>query len=88
MHKTDFWKLREIGLRYNLPESLTQRIGADRASLAFSGRELGILWRAQESAWGAHITDPEQADPDPGAGENNRVSPPLSNLSVELRVTF
>jgi TonB-dependent SusC/RagA subfamily outer membrane receptor len=88
MHKTDFWKLREIGVRYNLPETLTQRFGADRASLAFSAREVGILWRAQETAWGAQITDPEQADPDPGAGENNRVSPPLSNLSVELRVTF
>jgi hypothetical protein len=88
MHKADFWKLREVGLRYNLPESLAATIGADRASLAFSARELGILGRAQSHAWGAMLTDPEQADPDPGAGENNRVSPPLSNLSVELRVTF
>ncbi|MSR36426.1 MAG: SusC/RagA family TonB-linked outer membrane protein [Gemmatimonadetes bacterium] len=86
-HDAGFWKLREIGLRANLPSSLIGRLGADRASLSVSARELANLWVAQADNWGAHIADPEESRI--GDGEANyRVMPPLSRLSAELRLTF
>jgi TonB-linked SusC/RagA family outer membrane protein len=86
-YDASFWKLREVGLRYQLPQSVTDLVGANRASISFSGRELGELWRAQSHNWGAVMTDGELSDPSQG-GSNYRVMPPLTSLNVELRVTF
>src|SRR5690606_16139128 len=33
-YKADFWKLREVGARFQLPSSLVQRMGADGASFS------------------------------------------------------
>jgi hypothetical protein len=66
---------------------LASRIGADRASLSVSGRELAHLYRAQPSNFGANMGDPELADSDQGAA-NYRVMPPLSRLNAELRIIF
>ncbi len=84
----DFWKLREIGVRYNLPESLVVRIGAERASLSVSGRELGIIWRAQDTLLG----ETNAQDPEFGRPVRGEVAwwtaPPTSSLSATMRVTF
>ena len=93
----DFWKLREIGVRYSLPESLVQRIGADRASLSFSAREVAILWMKDDElgidAGGTspnprpHPLDPEVGRIETG-GSGCRVTPPLTSTHVTLNVTF
>jgi TonB-linked SusC/RagA family outer membrane protein len=86
-HNSSFWKLREVGMRYNLPVSLTERVGAQRASLSVSAREIANLWVAQEDNWGARVADPEESRINDGQA-NYRVMPPLSRVSAEMRFTF
>jgi hypothetical protein len=76
-----FVKFREIGARYQLPGSLTSRIGADRAALTLSGRELGI-WRRERELWGAGMLD------DPEKTDSYRAIPALTRWTAELNVTF
>jgi TonB-linked SusC/RagA family outer membrane protein len=85
----DFWKLREVGARYNLPRSLIERTPASRASLAVSARNLWTIWRAQTDIYGAQITDPEFGSPANLGGVGGWWEmPPLANVNVTLRVTF
>jgi TonB-linked SusC/RagA family outer membrane protein len=92
----DFWKLREVGLRYTLPQSLVARIGAERASIAVSGRELANLWVKNNGevrrprnidAPGLSIADPELTRQEL-AGAAHRSMPPLTTLNAALRVSF
>jgi TonB-linked SusC/RagA family outer membrane protein len=76
-----FIKFREAGARYSIPSSIAERIGATRASLAVSGRELG-LWRKEGYIWNSAMTgDPETTD-------TNRIIPPPTRWTVELNVAF
>ena len=92
----DFWKLREIGVRYNPPESFAQMIGAERASLSFSAREVATLWVKQDflgiDAGGTGTGNPRPHPLDPEIGRNSgsghRVTPPLTTMHVTLNVTF
>src|SRR5690606_12415977 len=104
LYPADFWKLREIGLRYTLPEPLVSRIGAASASLALSAREVATLWLRQSETsrgfdevgrriGGMSVPDPEMAG---GTGSSAtgygtsgfRTLPPNTNLSATLRVIF
>ena len=87
VYNADFWKLREIGVRYSLPESLIDRIGADRASLSLAGRELGIIWRKQAKLGSLTIPDPEATNTSLAAS-NWRAIPPLTSVNATLRVSF
>jgi hypothetical protein len=83
----DYIKLREFGATYQLPESMAGRIGAQRASLAFSAREIATLWAAQDEIWYATVSDPQLG----GARTDdtlNRQIPGFSSASVTLRVSF
>jgi hypothetical protein len=85
----DFWKIREVGLRYNLPESIIGVTGAQRASLAFSARNPYTIWQAQKRISGHVVTDPEMGNPNQLTGGGNfYAQPPISTLSMTLRVTF
>lgn len=84
----DFWKLREIGVRYTLPPSFLRGIGAEQGSLSVAARNLWTLWRAQSDIYGATITDPEFGAPSIDGDSNFYETPPLTNISVTLRVTF
>jgi TonB-dependent starch-binding outer membrane protein SusC len=86
VYDADFWKLREVGARYNLPQSIVGRTGAERASVAVSGRNLQTLWRAQPQINGREIADPEFEGPS-GFG-NYYQQPPLSSFTATLRVSF
>jgi hypothetical protein len=74
---------------------LVSRIGAERASLALSGRELAILWQKQPDVKrpitnvtpGLSVGDPEMGRP-LGGQSNFRTMPPLTTLSASLRVSF
>jgi hypothetical protein len=87
-YDASFWKLREVGFMYNLPTSVSGSFGADRASLSFSAREVATLWVAQRySSGGVMVPDPEGDLANPG-NSNPRVQPPISTMSLTLRVNF
>jgi TonB-linked SusC/RagA family outer membrane protein len=89
LYDADFWKLRELGARYNLPQSWVERTGASRASVALSARNLWTIWVAQEEIYGLPVADPEYGDPTNLDGGGNFYStPPFTTLNVMLRVTF
>ncbi len=85
----DFWKLREVGFRYTLPESFVQRTGADRASIAFSARNIADIWRAQDEVFGGAVGDAELGTAESLTGGGNfREQPGNANISMTLRVSF
>ena len=95
IYPADFWKLREVGVRYNLPESWVSRIGAGRGSVNFSGREVALLWLKQSDTkraggfQGLSIADPElQGGGSLGGNSNHRALPPLTSYHVTLRLSF
>jgi hypothetical protein len=89
LYNADFWTLREVGARYTLPQSVIGSIGASRASLAVSARNLFLIWRAQTKVGGQQIVDPEYGDGRNLDGQGNFWSlPPLTSLNVTLRLTF
>ena len=86
LYDADFWKLREIGLTYSLPESLLR--GVQSASVGVSARNLWTIWQAQEDILGVQVADPEYASPSVSGLGNYYNVPPLSSLTATLRVTF
>ena len=88
LYDASFWKLREIGARYTLPQSFVAATGAERASIAVSGRNLWTIWRAQEFIYGGKVSDPEYGTPTIDGNSNFWEMPPLSSVNVTLRVTF
>jgi len=81
-------RLREVGARYTLPESLVARAGADRASLSIAARNLWYLWRAQDELGGARVPSPEIGNPEGEGAFSLFQWPPLSTIEATLRVTF
>lgn len=84
MEKGDFVKLREVSLSWSLPESIAGRMGAERAQVVLSGRNLGV--------W----TDYTGMDPEinwNGSGDNFGVSefltqPPVRYYTLRVNFTF
>ena len=97
-YNKDNWKLREVGVRYQLPEAWANHFRAKRAAVTFSARELAILWAANTGTGiGPTLKDlnmPETTilDPDYGRSADGdggcRADPPSSSLHVRLDVTF
>ena len=88
--KGGFWKVRELGARIAVPESLAGRIGSDRASVSVSGNNLSNLWREQEYIFGQHVSDPEfgsAGQVGSGGAANWFTSPPMSSVSVTLNAS-
>ena len=87
-YEGDFWKLREIGVRYQLPDALVAKSGADRASIIFSGREIWTIWRKHETVGQVAIADPEASGFGPDGGGFYYITPPTSSIHLTLRVSF
>ncbi|MDH3423775.1 MAG: TonB-dependent receptor, partial [Gemmatimonadota bacterium] len=86
----DFWRLRQLGARYNLPQDLVGRIGADRASVSVSGSNLFMLWQKVDTDLaGNPIYDPEYADPgnNPSAGALWEM-PGMATINAMVRISF
>ncbi len=83
-----FWRLREIGARYTLPESWTGLAGAARAVLSLLARNAWILWQAQKRIYGAVISDPEFGSASLDGDANFYETPAMSNVNLTLSVTF
>jgi outer membrane cobalamin receptor len=88
LYDADFWKLREVGARLTIPAHVTRSVGAELATLSFSARNLWTIWRAQPDIYGVPVTDPEFGSPTLDGDTNFYETPPLTNVSVTLRVTF
>ena len=88
LYDADFWRIREAGARYNFSPELAEKIGAGRASIAFSVRNLWTPYRAQTTISGGTIADPELGR-NSDAGEGNYwVMPPSASMNLTLRVSF
>ena len=85
--KADFWKLREVGVQYELPQALVERTGASRASFGIAGRELATLWRAQKYLGGTAAGAPGRRIPDSEFQDLYRL-PGIATVTASLRVTF
>ena len=83
---SDFWKVREIALTYNLPASLTQKLGfVKRASVSVNGRNL-FMFRPKSNQW----TDPEfSIDNGNATGVTTEAqAPPARIYGANLTITF
>jgi TonB-linked SusC/RagA family outer membrane protein len=87
-YDASYIRLREIGARYQLPEELIARVGADRASISVAARNLWYLWRKTKDVSGVPIPSPEIANPESEGAFSLFQWPPLSTLEATLRVTF
>jgi TonB-linked SusC/RagA family outer membrane protein len=88
--QADFWTMRQIGLRYTLPESITGRIGADRAAFSISGNNLFRIWqKADTDLAGNPIYDPEYSI---NGNDPAQIAlwelPGIASINATLRVTF
>ena len=81
-------RLREVGARYTIPESLIAPVGADRATLSIAARNLWYLWRAQDDLGGVPIPSPEITNAESEGAFSLFQWPPLSTFEATLRVTF
>jgi hypothetical protein len=81
-------RLREVGVRYTLPEAIIARVGAERATFSFAARNLWYLWRAQKKLGGVPIPSPEIGNPTSEAAFSLFQWPPLSTVEATLRVSF
>jgi TonB-linked SusC/RagA family outer membrane protein len=86
----DFWKLRQVGMRYSLPRDLVARLGADRASFSVSANNLWMIWqKVKTDLAGNPIYDPEYAinGTTPQATALWEM-PGIASINATLRVTF
>ena len=81
-----FLKLRNLSLGYNLPDSITEKLGMERLRLTVSGQN---LWFASEY----DTFDPEVSEDPPNPGGNSvslssAVVPSTKQWSISLNATF
>jgi len=87
----DFWRLRQIGARYNLPQNIVSKIGADRAALSVSGNNLFILWQnTKVDKTGNNIYDPEYTLNSGGTPSTTALweMPGIASFNAQLRISF
>jgi hypothetical protein len=87
-YRADFAKLREVSATYTLPFELTERFGVQRASVTVAGRDLWTIWVKQRYLQGERIPDPEARSASESSTGATFPQPPLSSLSVTMRVSF
>jgi TonB-linked SusC/RagA family outer membrane protein len=97
-YKRDFWKWREFGVRYQLPDVMVRRMGASRGALTFSGNELATLW-TDNTGTGIYpslktLNQPESTILDVDFGRSadgdggHRSDPPISQFTFRIDLTF
>jgi TonB-dependent starch-binding outer membrane protein SusC len=85
IERADFIKLREISLRYTVPQAVSSRFGGNNLSVALAGRNLAIPWTRYKTGadpevnvWGADTF---------GRGESNSV-PMMRRIVATVNVGF
>ncbi len=87
----DFAKLRELTLRYTFTDALAGRIGAERASISFSGYNVATLWTKQGkfNDFGHTLQDIEGGSPNKDVGGVYMGAwPPASTATIRMNVSF
>ena len=82
---------QELGLQYQLPISLAQRMGASRASIAVSARNIGTIWREQMRTPIGNVRVPDVRQSIGGnefAGQQDTQTPLSSLVLMRVRLTF
>jgi TonB-dependent starch-binding outer membrane protein SusC len=89
-YPADFWKLRQVGVRYSLPRDVIARLGADRASISLSANNIWTMWqKTKTDLQGNPIYDPEYTTNSSNPGQLALWEMPgISSLNATLRVTF
>ena len=99
-YRGGFLRLREVSATYNLQQSIARRIGASSASLSVAGRNLSMLWTAQDG-WKTsrdgmihipiadqHVWDPEIRAVGDLSNGFQTILPPTASFTTTLRLTF
>jgi TonB-dependent SusC/RagA subfamily outer membrane receptor len=99
-YNAGFARLREVSLTYTLPSMMAARLGANRGSVSIAGRNMLMLWTAQE---GFNTPRSGQVFPDVGdaviwdvetrgtgdlSSGYQTVMPPMANAVVTVRLSF
>lgn len=90
-HRGDFLKLREVALRYRIPDEWVGGFGVRAASLNVSARNLATIWQKDEFHFlsGVRVMDPEITRPGQSfQGEAQATPPPNKTFLVTLRFAF
>jgi TonB-linked SusC/RagA family outer membrane protein len=99
-YQAGFLKLRELSASYTVRPSLVQKIGASGGSITLAGRNLSMLWTA-EQGWntsrdgeiyvdvaGQHVWDPEIRALGSLANGYQTIMPPTASFVATFRLTY
>jgi TonB-linked SusC/RagA family outer membrane protein len=99
-YKAGFLRLRELSATYTVPARYVSRVGASGASISFAGRNLMMLWTAQQG-WNTprdgevyipianqHVWDPELRAVGQISNGYQTILPPTTSFTTTLRLTF
>jgi TonB-linked SusC/RagA family outer membrane protein len=99
-YQAGFLRLREVSATYTVPPSLFRRFGASSASISVAGRNLSMLWTAQDG-WKTsrdgmihidiadqHVWDPEIRAVGDLSNGFQTIMPPTASFTTSLRLTF
>ena len=86
INSSDFWKLREVSLNYELPRSILGNLKFVKGvNIGVTGRNL-VMWRAKENVW----TDPEFANTTGNATGTTNINqtPPTRIFGGNITINF
>jgi TonB-linked SusC/RagA family outer membrane protein len=99
-YKAGFMRLRELSATYTLGPNLVRRFGASGATVSVAGRNLSMLWTAQDG-WntprdglihvdiaGQHVWDPEIRAVGNLSNGYQTILPPTASFTTTVRLTF
>jgi hypothetical protein len=99
-YKAGFLRLRELSATYTLDQRLAQRLRASGATVSVAGRNLSMLWTAQQG-WNTsrdgeiyvdiahqHVWDPEIRAVGQLSNGFQTILPPTASFTTTLRLTF
>jgi hypothetical protein len=99
-YKAGFLRLRELSATYTVPPRFVNRLGATGGSISFAGRNLAMLWTAQQG-WktsrdgeiyvdiaNQHVWDPELRAVGQLSNGYQTILPPTASFTTTLRLTF
>jgi TonB-linked SusC/RagA family outer membrane protein len=99
-YKAGFLRLRELSATYTVPSRYVSRVGASGASLSVAGRNLSMLWTAQQG-WNTsrdgeiyvdvnnqHVWDPEIRAVGQLSNGYQTILPQTASFTTTLRLNF
>ena len=99
-YQAGFLRLRELSASYTIKPSLLQKVGASGGSVTFAGRNLSMLWTA-EQGWNTsrdgeiyvdvanqHVWDPEIRALGSLANGFQTIMPPTASFVATFRLTY